>query len=517
MVSQAVKYLRVAQREHYLPTFVTKFALRWSTSSLLNTVLFLLSAISLLLSSLGYIWTFPAAAALFVSPWGLTWRGQTSPLKWTRRLKTTALTTLLIISALTSAIFVGTSLETTDVALVICAFLMPAILDLTLFILTPIEKQLASKYVNAARTKLQKINPINVAITGSYGKTSTKTYLAHILEKNYQVLASPKSFNNKAGLARTINEGMTFSTEVFVAEMGTFGAGEIRNMCSWVVPKIAAITAVGPVHLERFRKIENIAQAKAEITEKAEVVVLNTDSSYLAKLAAALEKTGKKIIKVSAEDEKTDLCIKTDTGDSLSDETQKSQWSLFSAGAHLADIDAANLSGGVVPINLAVAMAIALELKCPLETIILALRDLPQASNRLNIETLPDGTILLDDTYNSNPAGAAFALSRLELLGSDSTKKIIVTPGMVELGPQRKIANEKLGYEAAKRATHLVVVKNTNKKSILAGAKKYQSESGKNMVIKTVPDRKQAVAFVKAILAPGDVVLYENDLPDHYP
>ncbi len=517
LFSQTVKYLRIAQREHYIAKFTVKFAFRWYLSSSLNISLLIFSLFFLALSFFAYLWALPAAAFIVIAPFGLTWRGKTSKLKWTRRLKTTAIGAFAPVLGATAAAFAVASFAVGDTILMLCAFFMPAFVDLALFLLGPFEKKLASKYVETARTKLKKVNPVNVAITGSYGKTSTKTYLAHMLEKNYQVLASPKSYNNKAGLARTINEGLLFSTEVFVAEMGTFGPGEIRNMCSWVVPKIAAITAVGPVHLERFRTVENISKAKAEITERAEVVVLNTDNPYLLRLAAELSESGKKIVTVSAQDENTNLCIKETTHSEGGGSAVTKNWALFSGGAHLADIDASDLGEGVVPTNLAVAVAIALELNCPMENILASLRDLPQASNRLNIETLPNGTVLLDDTYNSNPAGAEFALSKLNLLAKDGGKKILVTPGMIELGPQQKTANENFGYTAAGTATHIVFVKHTNRASFLRGVKKYQSESGKDVFVKTVADRKTAVAFVKEILGPGDVVLYENDLPDHYP
>ena len=91
-----------------------------------------------------------------------------------------------------------------------------------------------------------------VAITGSFGKTSTKGYVADLVGDSKTVVASPASFNNRAGLAWAVNEQLADATEVFVAEMGTYGRGEISELCSWIRPDIAVITAVGPVHLERF-------------------------------------------------------------------------------------------------------------------------------------------------------------------------------------------------------------------------------------------------------------------------
>ena len=79
------------------------------------------------------------------------------------------------------------------------------------------------------------------------------------------MVASPASFNNRAGLARAVNENLAEGTEVFVAEMGTYGRGEIAELCSWFRPDVSVITAIGPVHLERFGTEDRIVEAKAEI------------------------------------------------------------------------------------------------------------------------------------------------------------------------------------------------------------------------------------------------------------
>ena len=113
------------------------------------------------------------------------------------------------------------------------------------------------------------MHPRVVAITGSYGKTSTKNHLAQLLGDD-GVVVTPRSFNNRAGLSRAINENLADGTRVFVAEMGTYGPGEIRALCSWCVPEIAIVTAIGPVHLERMKRLEVIEAAKYEITERAE-------------------------------------------------------------------------------------------------------------------------------------------------------------------------------------------------------------------------------------------------------
>ena len=157
--------------------------------------------------------------------------------------------------------------------------------------------------------------PTVVAITGSFGKTSTKQHVAHLLAGSRTVVASPASFNNRAGLARAINEQLLPGTDVFVAEMGTYGQGEIAELCRWCPPSIAVITAIGPVHLERFKSEEAIVAAKSEITETAHTVVLNVDNPHLAALADRLAAAGtKSVVRCSAVDTAADVCVEAARG-----------------------------------------------------------------------------------------------------------------------------------------------------------------------------------------------------------
>ena len=126
---------------------------------------------------------------------------------------------------------------------------------------------------------------------------------------------------------------------------------------------------------------------------------------------------------------------------------------------------------------------------------------------------------MLDDTYNSNPAGAAVALSLLAELGAHAKRRVVVTPGMVELGRLQQHENSALGRSAAAVATDLVVVGRTNRRALLEGARSASGDrtAGSGLSVVEVPTRQDAVTWVKANVGPGDVVLYENDLPDHYP
>ena len=135
---------------------------------------------------------------------------------------------------------------------------------------------------------------------------------------------------------------------------------------------------------------------------------------------------------------------------------------------------------------------------------------LPRPEHRQTLSTSERGFTVVDDTFNSNPDGAASAVRSLVRKGSGG-RTALITPGMVELGPVQDVENRRLAEEAAARVDHLVIVGRTNRRALRQG-----SANGKAAV--TVLDtRAQAVEWARKNLGPGDAVLYENDLPDHYP
>ncbi len=200
-------------------------------------------------------------------PLGLSLRGRTSPLAWTRRLRRLAAAWALFEVVL---VVVGVVSGLASVLAVVAALAVPLGVDLACRAMSPLELRLSAHFVDEAAARLQRVAPIVVAITGSYGKTSTKGHIACLVGTARTVVATPASFNNRAGLARAVNEHLAEGTEVFVAEMGTYGPGEIADLCRWCPPDIAVITAIGPVHLERFGSEDRIVEAKSEIIETAD-------------------------------------------------------------------------------------------------------------------------------------------------------------------------------------------------------------------------------------------------------
>ena len=484
-IPAGLRWLRVAQREHYLPPAVATFAGRWWTSAPANVGLLILSLVGLVGSWWSPWWGFLVPVAQ-IGPIGLTIKGRTSPLAWTARLRRVAVLTGVMVAALfwaggviDSAFFVGLGL-----------FLLPALIDLALLALRPIERSLGNRWVAQAATRLKTSGAKVVAITGSYGKTTTKMYAAHLLAGVYRTVASPGSFNNRMGLARAINEHLVPGTQVFVAEMGTYGPGEIADLTRWIPPDVAAMVSIGPVHLERFRSEERIVLAKSEILDRAPVAVIAVDHPLLAALAAE-RRSHMDVVTVSGEGGDARVTVRDDA----------------------IDVDGrqvAKLPPDVFRVNLAVAVGIALALGLDVTEVMSHLDDLPRAEHRQTVSISERGFTVIDDTFNSNPAGARAALGLLDRL-HDGGRRVVVTPGMVELGSSQHDENRALAAQAARIADDLVVVGATNRRALLEG-------SGKGTAsVTVVPSREEAVEWVRENLGPGDAVLYENDLPDHYP
>jgi UDP-N-acetylmuramoyl-tripeptide--D-alanyl-D-alanine ligase len=419
---------------------------------------------------------------------------------WTPRLRTVAAVTVgAQVAVIAAAVLLGGGVPVT--ALV--ALLVPLAVDGALAALGPVEDHKADAFVKQAQRRLAEVNPTVVALTGSYGKTTTKMYAAHLMQGAKTVVPSPASFNNRAGLSRAVNENLAPGTEVFIAEMGTYGPGEIADLCRWCPPRIAAITAIGPVHLERFGTEDAIVRAKSEIFGPAEVAVLNVDDPRLSAVADAQEAAGKRVVRCSAVDAGADVSAREVDGRLV----------VARAGETIADLAAPDVPAG----NVAVAVALALCVGTPEAAVASGLTTLPPVPNRRTVTTLSTGATAVDDTFNSNPAGCRAALATMEKLGQADHKRVVVTPGMVELGPRQAVENRAFAAAAGRAATDVIVVGWTNRPALVAGLREAEAADRARATLLLADTHAEAVAWVRANTGPGDVVLYENQLPDHYP
>ncbi len=499
------KWWRVAQREHYLVGSVSSTFWCWLlVTAKPNMILFPIGCI-IALSSIVFnneptFWltlvTAVTVAIATIIPVGLPFRGKTSKLRFTRRMKTCAFITAILWG---TVLWWLTILLPSNSAAAIASMFGFLAVDAALLLAKPLETYFAKRHQNRAERHLQSVAPLTIAITGSYGKTSTKEHLAAMLGSYLTTVASPASWNNQAGLCRTINEFLHDSTEVFIAEMGTYGRGEIRRLCSWVQPSVVAITAIGPVHLERMGSTAGIVAAKTEITEGAEVAILNIDSPELAQQADLLSKHLRVIRCSGTNNTSADVKVY---------EQNTTKQSCFDYFGEHHTINAINPS--VRRSNVAVAAALAAEAGVPTQQLPELIENLNTMHHRAEVIATDSGVTVIDNTYNSNPVGAREDLATL-LNHQVGGRLVVVTPGMVELGHLQYEENARFAKLVAESASELLIVGRTNRAALREGT----TQGGGSAI--EVPDRDAARDWVRQNLGDGDAVLWENDLPDHYP
>ncbi len=503
--AQMARWLRVLQREHYDPRSMIRFLGRWSSPPVgpasapvrirdrrpvtLSHVLVVVFVVALALHSDAWVVATTILYGLF-APTGLGLRGRTGALRFTRRATLIALCASAVALAISLA---GTFSARPWLLGAAVVWAVPMLLDVTTRLLAPYERRQARRFVELATRRLASVHPRVVAITGSYGKTSTKNHLADLLA-GAGVVASPASFNNQAGLSRAFNENLVDGTRVFVAEMGTYGPGEIADLCAWCPPEIAIVTAIGPVHLERMGSLDVIERAKFEITERARTVILNVDDARLAGWVARLVARGTRVVRASA----------GATGDADVTVRAGDVWRLEVGGEHVGVFSA---PPGLQASNVACAVAAALELGLSREEVLSRVRMLAPVAHRAHVARAESGVVVIDDTFNANPASAEASLALL--FAQDLTgRRVVVTPGLIELGVLEHGSNISLAQKVIARGAELVIVGRTNASALQIGAQG---------AARRVDTREDAVAWVRESLVTGDGVLYLNDLPDHYP
>ncbi len=368
---------------------------------------------------------------------------------------------------------------------------------------SPYESGRRRAFMRQAEHRLGEAHPLVVGITGSYGKTTTKVLLAQLLDvPEGSCFATPASYNTTLGVCRAVNEGLRPHHRVAVLEMGAYRPGEIAEICSFSHPRVGVVTAVGPMHLERFGTVERVARAKSELLAALPqdgFAVVPSDirerESLLAPLSARLVEVGRPgdrwwLDGVEVAGEATRCRLLGRDGEELELEVR-----LF--GRHLLQ-------------DLLCALAVAAELGRPLPELAERARGLRGAPHRLEV-TRRGGVTIIDDAYNSNPEGAREAL---QLLGQlPGRRRVLVTPGYIELGEEEEESMAELGRQAAAVCTHVILVGPRHTEPVyrgLAGAGFPPAQ------VSVVADLEEAQTVLPKVAGDGSVVLFENDLPDQY-
>jgi len=375
------------------------------------------------------------------------------------------------------------------------------------WVVAPIEKSINLKFYKKAYNKVRDLKDLTtIGITGSYGKTSTKFITSKILQQKYKTTNTPNSYNTPMGISKFINNDLNEEFKIFVAELGAERLGEIKEIAELVNPKIGIITSIGPCHLKTFKSIENIMKTKYELIKELPAdgtAIFNYDNEYVRKLA---DKTYRnKILYGINNKEDVDIYadnIRTTEKGSKFTIHIKEKGSVECTTKILGEHNILNILAGVAA-GYAMDMTL-VQMSSGIERIELV-------EHRLQLIDPGTGVLIIDDAFNSNPDGARAALKVLSEFKEG--RKIIVTPGMIELGKIQEEENYKFGEKISKVCDYTVLVGKKQTEPIKKGLEDsgYKQE---NLFIVNTLDEAQDV--IGKIVKPKDVVLFENDLPDTY-
>jgi UDP-N-acetylmuramoyl-tripeptide--D-alanyl-D-alanine ligase len=501
-------YLHLFQQEEYdNRRFLAWLLTNRAFDQRLSAILLALGAVQLLVPIALPSWLFPAmagAGCLAVAAF------EHDPRKTAKkRLAMTARATRIYAIAAGLIAVVALIVATTMVQAavwIVPVQLVPLALVAANLLLAPFEASTQRRYWNEARDTLRRVDPMVIAITGSYGKTSVKHILGHILETAAPTLITPGSVNTAMGIARVIRERLQPHHRYLVVEMGAYGPGSIRRLCALTPPKMGIVTAIGLAHYERFKSLETVAEAKFELAEAAAaqdgtVIVAADTLSFAAPRRFAEAHAG---MMVTVGDEPGATIQIADLRQDAEGIALTVTWrgSAYPLRAPLFGVHQGR--------NVALAFAAACILGVAPEDAAASLKTAPQIAHRLEVKRQGNGAVLIDDAYNSNPVGFASALELLDVLRRPGGRRVLVTPGMVELGAAHDEEHRRIGNLAAAHVDVLVAVA-PHRVAPLAAAFGAAAPAAE---IVSCPGFAEAQAWMTQNLGAADVVLLENDLPD---
>jgi UDP-N-acetylmuramoyl-tripeptide--D-alanyl-D-alanine ligase len=397
----------------------------------------------------------------------------------------------------------------TLVLLVVYNFFIPIFLMLINWLVLPLEQLIQNWYFQDAYRRMRALPNLKVVgITGSFGKTTTKYALAEILRQKFNTLMTPGSYNTTMGVTKVIRSDLKPTHDVFVVEMSAKKTGDIKELCELVKPQYGLITAIGEQHLETFKTLENIINTKNELTESLPpdgMAFFNADDINCQKLAKAAQCH---VIRygIEAADSELDYRVRD-----LSINEHGSNFTVVRTRDNSQAVFQTKLLGKHNIYNILAAIALASELGVELHEMLFPVRQLLPIPHRLELKHVGADIIFIDDAFNSNPVGSKMAL---EVIAQISGKrKIIITPGMIELGAKEDEYNERFGEYIAQVCDYVILVGCEQTKALQRGlaAKSYPENA-----LFVAADFAAAKKHLEQILQAGDAVLFENDLPDNY-
>ena len=409
---------------------------------------------------------------------------------------------ILVLAVVLTAVFAPERL------LMVCSLLyviLPVMIFIVNFINSPIQKAINRRYVSEAVRKVEDMKKnglIVIGITGSFGKTSVKFFLTDLLSGKYNVLCTPKNYNTDLGVTKTIREDLNATHQIFVCEMGARHVRDIQDICDIVHPQYGIITSIGPQHLETFGSVDNIVKTKFELYNSIPddgMMFLNYDNEYIRGYQGDRAQTG--------------FGRNPQAAVRLEDLSVSSKGSRFTVSIEGEPVEfTTDLIGEYNILDIVAAIACAHFMGVSTKELVRRVKKLRPVEHRLQLLPKNGRVSIIDDAYNSNPNGFRGAIDTLAYFDA---VKILVTPGMIELGEQEYDLNFEAGKHAASVCDYIILVGKTQTKALQDAVKSVSGFDSANRLF--VVDRLEQIwPIIGEIPGQDLIVLLENDLPDNY-
>ena len=437
------------------------------------------------------------------------------PLKKTKRLVRLCITYALVLTAFSFGLIVLVNYLSSVIndeivyllrysLLCLTPLTTPILLIVAYALNEPFEEIIRRRYYAITTKKLDSDDFIKIGITGSYGKTSVKEILKGILSVKYRVLATPASYNTPVGMSWAV-KNLDSTHDVFIAEMGARSKGDIKELVKIVKPTYGVLTGINSQHLETFKSIENIKDTKFELFEGLPEKGKGFFSSENEGAIELFERFNGKKVLAGGNGEKGQTVFASD----VKITSKGTTFTLNVKGEEPIKCSTVLLGKHSIE-NICLASSVAKELGLSAEEIALGIGRLQSVGHRLELIPNNKNIVIIDDSYNANEDGVK---ASMEVLDTFEGRKIVLTPGLVELGKRENQANFEMGRLLAKHADLVIVIGNHNAEMLISGLLDGGMNKENVCFYKTL---NKGNAYLNSIIKEGDVVLFENDLPDNY-
>jgi UDP-N-acetylmuramoyl-tripeptide--D-alanyl-D-alanine ligase len=345
-----------------------------------------------------------------------------------------------------------------------------------------------------------------VAITGSYGKTSTKEFLTAILSKKFRVLSTKEHQNSEIGIARCILNDLKKEHQIFIAEVGAYNKGKVKEVCSIIKPKFGIVTGVNEQHLALFGSLENLLSAEGgrELEQSLPedgTLFLNGDNKYCIQLYKSTTKN-KKLYSLNKKEIGADIWP-----DGINVYKDYISFIAIDKAGSMAHFNVKVLGRQNVQ-NLLGAILLAKQLGMTFAEIVEGCKNITQEQGGMVLKQGKHGIEIIDSSYSSNPDGV---FADLEYIKIFENKKLIVMPCLIELGKKSREVHYKIGQKIGQVCDMAIITTKDKFAEIKKGAIE-QGIKEKNIILCDKPD--EIFHTITTFCKEGDAVLLEGRVPN---